>query len=48
LAFAVLVLGLALGWWLRGFRAVDSCLDAGGRWEQRGGYCEGVPSGGAS
>jgi hypothetical protein len=37
----MLALGLALGWWLREFWEVDGCLDAGGRWERRGGYCEG-------
>ena len=40
---ALLVLGLLGGWWLRGCLAVDSCLDAGGAWEDRGGYCVGAP-----
>ena len=28
------------GWWAKGFRVVDACLDAGGRWRSDGGYCE--------
>ena len=39
----LLALSAWLGWWARGFLAVDSCLDAGGRWEYRGGFCEGAP-----
>lgn len=43
-AFLILVaLGAAsLGWWFRGFVASDACLDHGGRWEARGGFCEGA------
>ena len=39
---ALLILGLVGGWSLRGFMAVDSCLDAGGAWEEQGGYCVGA------
>ena len=42
LGAALLILGLIGGWALRGFMAVDSCLDAGGAWEERGGYCAGA------
>ena len=41
-AAALLIAGLVGGWALRGFMAVDSCLDAGGAWEERGGYCVGA------
>lgn len=34
--------GLAAGWWLRERLAIDSCLDAGGRWEYRDSYCVGA------
>lgn len=30
------------GWWLRGQSDIDACLDAGGRWEERGSYCVGA------
>ena len=36
------ILGGGAGWAARGFLAVDACLDAGGRWEARGGYCDGA------
>jgi hypothetical protein len=39
---AMVALGALLGWWARGFLAVDACLDVGGRWEQRGGFCDGA------
>jgi hypothetical protein len=32
----------AAGWWLRGQSDIDACLDAGGRWEERGSYCVGA------
>ena len=45
LPFIILaVSALAAGWWLRGQLAIDRCLDNGGRWEKRGGYCEGARS----
>jgi hypothetical protein len=42
LGLLIFVIGLLLGWWLHDFLAVDSCLDAGGRWQKVGGYCEGL------
>ncbi len=37
-----LIVGASAGWWLRGYSDIDACLDAGGRWQYGGGYCEGV------
>lgn len=39
-----IAIALCVGWWARGFMAVDACLDAGGRWEARGGFCDGAHS----
>jgi len=43
---AALIVGvlaaLLLGWWARGYSNIDACLDAGGAWEDRGGYCYGA------
>jgi len=39
---AVVVGAVWFGWWAKGFLDIDSCLDAGGRWEYNGGYCEGA------
>ena len=33
-----------LGWWAKGYIDSDSCYDAGGIWEKRGGYCYGARS----
>jgi hypothetical protein len=38
----VAALALLAGWWFREQAAIDACLDAGGRWETRGGYCLGA------
>ena len=38
IAFAV---GAASGFWGRGQLQVDRCLDAGGRWSEARGICEG-------
>jgi hypothetical protein len=35
----VAAIGLSIGWWLRGLSDQDACLDAGGKWEDRGSYC---------
>jgi hypothetical protein len=43
IAFIALALVSAwIGWTLRGFIAVDACLDAGGRWQGSGQYCQGA------
>ena len=42
----VLAVGAIAGWAARGFIAVDACLDAGGQWVDRGGYCLGARAGG--
>ncbi len=43
LTFAIgLVIGLAAGWWLQEQNLIDACIDAGGRWERNGSYCEGL------
>lgn len=39
-----LALGVLLGWFARWYVDTDSCLDAGGKWESRGGYCFGARS----
>ena len=36
------IIGLCIGFWFRGFVDSDSCYDAGGVWESRGGYCYGA------
>ena len=36
--------GILLGWFARWFVDTDSCYDAGGVWESRGGYCFGATS----
>jgi len=41
-AIVAAILAFCAGWWLRGQSAIDSCLDAGGRWEVLGGYCVGA------
>jgi len=45
-AISVILLATAIagyaGWVLRGHSDIDACLDAGGRWEERGGYCVGA------
>lgn len=35
------VIGVAIGFWVRGQLQVDRCLDAGGRWSEARGICEG-------
>jgi hypothetical protein len=40
LLIAVAIVSLTFGYWLRGFMAIDSCLDAGGRWNYERGFCE--------
>ncbi|WP_162789438.1 hypothetical protein [Altererythrobacter sp. ZODW24] len=35
-------LGLVGGWWLQKQNLIDACLDAGGRWETNGSYCDGA------
>lgn len=46
-----LLLAATLGAWggcsAAQFMAIDSCLDAGGRWEERGSYCFGARPAGA-
>lgn len=37
-----LLLGTSAGWWLQEMNHIDACLDAGGRWQSNGSYCEGV------
>ena len=37
-----LIVGGYFGWWLRQQSDIDACLDAGGRWETNGSYCDGV------
>jgi hypothetical protein len=32
--------GIIFGYWLRGFMAIDGCLDAGGRWNYQYNFCE--------
>lgn len=34
--------GIWAGWAARSYLVIDSCLDAGGRWAERGDRCEGV------
>ena len=34
------ILGVTLGYWLRGFVMQDSCLDSGGRWNAEWNLCE--------
>ena len=34
------IVAASAAWWGRGWAAVDACLDAGGRWHSRGGYCQ--------
>lgn len=41
-----IVCAIWLGWFSRGFLAIDRCLDQGGRWESRGDYCDGAKSAG--
>ena len=41
---AVAMLAFALGFWFNGFLAVDSCLDRGGRWNDRDQSCEAAGS----
>jgi hypothetical protein len=41
----LIAVGLALGWWIRGNVAQDTCLDAGGKWVTGGGYCHGTQFG---
>lgn len=36
------IAGLLIGWSVRYYLDTDACLDAGGRWEARGGYCFGA------
>lgn len=40
MTLAVLVLGILIGCWGRGFLLVDSCLDSGGRWNYEWNFCE--------
>jgi hypothetical protein len=40
----MLAIGLLLGWAARWYVDTDSCYDAGGIWESRGGYCFGARS----
>lgn len=35
------VAGVAVGFWLHGWLQIDRCLDAGGRWSEGRGICEG-------
>ncbi|HEV7228737.1 hypothetical protein [Brevundimonas sp.] len=37
-----LVLAFCAGCWFAEFDAVDGCLDAGGRWNEGRGFCEGA------
>ncbi len=41
-ALVFALIGGWVGWSLSQFSAVDACLDAGGRWEDRGSYCFGA------
>jgi hypothetical protein len=41
-ALLAAALGGVAGWEVRSFLAIDSCLDAGGRWEYQGDHCEGI------
>lgn len=44
LAYVIALVAIAsasAGWWARDFIAIDTCLDAGGRWETRGGFSDG-------
>ena len=46
-AFISVLVGGWAGWSLSQLSAIDACLDAGGRWEERGSYCFGArPAGG--
>ena len=36
----ILVLLAAVGFWLKGYLAVDRCLDSGGRWNYEAKACE--------
>ena len=36
----MIVLLIALAFWLKGYLAVDKCLDNGGRWNYKNGVCE--------
>ena len=38
------LIGSCFGFWVRGYVDSDSCYDAGGVWESRGGYCYGARS----
>lgn len=42
IAIVALLVGLGIGWTVRGYLAIDACLDAGGGWQIAGGYCTGV------
>jgi hypothetical protein len=36
------LLGFGAAWWVQKEMVIDACLDAGGRWQSAGRYCEGV------
>ena len=42
LVFLIFVFGLLFGWFLQKENLIDACLDAGGRWEKNGSFCEGI------
>lgn len=38
----VLLIGMAIGWYARGFLMIDRCLDRGGSWNEETLECEGA------
>lgn len=42
LAFVILAVGFVIGWLLQEQNLIDACIDAGGRWEKNGSFCQGV------
>ncbi|WP_179102098.1 hypothetical protein [Sphingopyxis sp. KK2] len=39
---ALVLAGALVGWLLQEQNLIDACLDAGGRWQSSGAYCEGI------